>query len=44
MENPGKKALKKEKVLQAPRMRAEGNISHLGPVLKSIIYKFIVLG
>ena len=28
LENPGKEALKKEEELQAPRMRAEGSISH----------------
>ena len=31
LENPGKEALKKEEELQAPRMRAEGNISHFSP-------------
>ena len=31
LENPGNEALKKEEELQAPRMRADGSISHFSP-------------
>ena len=31
LENPGNEALKKEEEIQAPRMRAEGSISHFSP-------------